>query len=109
MKKFSGMRPVMFYQAGLPNPWENDLLKGSRLRIFYPNGKVEWASLGTGHGCGEYWFNSGPCFLQKKSFNLDGRTTWVDFIPIDMEQAMRLANVYDKANGFPKMEFLGEL
>lgn len=110
-KKFSGMRPVMFYQPGLEE-YSNDLVKGRRLRIFYPNGKVEWAALGYISSCGEdaqYWFDNGPCFLQKQSIELDGRIRWVDFMPNDMEHALRLAKEYDKSKGFPKMIFLGEL
>ena len=108
--KFSGKRPVMFYQPGKEGQ-ETDLVHGSRIRIFYPDGDIEWGTLANlgGMSLDTYWFRESPCYLEVKILREDGSSKFVDFKPDDMKHAIRVATEFDQKEGFPKMEFLGEL
>ena len=91
--KFSGKRPVMFYQPG-SNDNSSSYLYGPRIRIFYPNGNVEWCSL------------AGP------SFTFDDEPCWFIIVPKrsrTMTLAIDAANRYDVNSTFPPMQFMGEL
>jgi len=89
-----GKRPVMFYQEGIMTFGASG---GPRVRIFYPDGNVEWIALATDNPY--YHFKSPPCWLD------------TEFVvgPKSIEDSVRLAEEYDQDRGFPKMEFLGEL
>jgi hypothetical protein len=92
----SGKRPVMFYQEGT-RCWGAQC--GPRVRIFYPNGKTEWCSLTSSTTL--YDFNDPPCWTYNNKGN--------PMKPRGIAKAMRMAQEYDAEQGFPKMEFLGEL
>jgi len=94
--KISGKRPVMFYQEGI-RFW--GAVFGPRIRIFYPNGKTEWCALQS--STGSYEFSDPTCW----TYNNNG----IAKKPRDMSKALQMAQDYDKIQGFPKMEFLGEL
>jgi len=87
----------MFYQDGDPMMKLSTHL-GARVRIFYPSGNVEWASLQSKIDPDEssLFFKLAPCYLYNKKTK-------------NIKQAMALAEEYDKKMGFPKMKFLGEL
>lgn len=96
MEKFSGRKPVMFYQEGKGG--EAVTYDCSRVRIFYPGGKTEWATLSPYHNpeTSDLFFRQPPCWAYR-------------YQPKSMKQAIAMANDYDEDEGFPKMVFLGEL
>jgi hypothetical protein len=89
--KISGKRPVMFFQDGYGTYGASG---GCRVRIFFPGGKAEWCALRSSSE--RYDFIAKPCWLNGKR-------------PKTISQLIKMAHEYDKKEGFPKMEFLGEL
>jgi hypothetical protein len=108
--KFSGRRPVMFYQEAEGSDKSFEFCP--RVRIFYPDGKSEWCALATFGQLGDRYTSSyefvNPCWNIVKVLELHG-----DEISVPpsktMGQAIRRARRFDRIHGFPKMEFLGEL
>lgn len=110
-KKFSGKRPVMFYQPGRKDH-NDDLVYGQRIRIFYPDGKIEWGTFWEPYkGCSSnYWFKEDACFLQKVQYDpITNERSFYYLEPENIQEAIELAEDYDKRMLFPKMKFLGEL
>jgi hypothetical protein len=106
--KFSGRRPVMFYQEAEGSDYSFEFC--ARIRIFYPNGKSEWCALATfgkrGDLCNNAYSFINPCWNKVKELE-EGE---VSIAPSKtMSQAMGRARRFDKKHGFPKMKFLGEL
>jgi hypothetical protein len=94
--KFSGKRPVLFYQHAFGEGAHLQLTRGPRIRIFYPDGKVEWAT------CQDYFlagltFRIRPCWLNRRD------------TPKNMKKALALAREFDSEEGFGEMEFICEL
>jgi hypothetical protein len=94
--KISGKRPAMFYQHGRR---DYGALSGPRVRIFYPDGKTEWCAIQSSSD--EYTFVDPPCWLYDDNGKL--------LKPKRMVQAIAMATIFDTEQGFPEMEFLGEL
>jgi hypothetical protein len=92
--KFSGKRPVMFYQEG--HGVLGGYTNGPRIRIFYPNGKSEWASLSYPN-YPYFEFNCKPCWINEER------------PPENIKEAIEQVNLFDKQEGFKRMIFLGEL
>lgn len=86
-------RPMMFYQ----DAWGEDSVDGGpRIRIVYPTGLVEWATL-YGDGSIIYHFDLHPCWYEEFG------------IADSAEQAVDLLTIYDADCGYLSMEFLGYL
>lgn len=97
--KYSGKRPVMFYQAGNDDV---DSICGPRIRIFYPDGFSEWGSLK--FFCHpDHWFKDPPCYLL-----VDGVMPNYKY-KNGIHIAIKAAKDFDKRQGFKPMQFLGEL
>ena len=95
--KFSGKRPVVFFQQGRTT-W--GALNGSRVRIFYPNGKAEWCAINSPSE--EYEFKDIPCWIMENKINKKKA-------PKSINDLIELAKEYDQLMGFPRMELLEEL
>jgi hypothetical protein len=98
--KFSGKRPVMFYQKA--NDTSLAYIGGDRIRIFYPDGRTEWCTLalsGIDYDDTDLYQFVSPCW-ENVSGTLRSR---------NMVEAIARANAYDQSNGWGKMKFLGEL
>ena len=91
-------RVLMFYQDG--NSAIYDVSYGPRIRLFYPDGLAEWASLAR-ECVNVYHFSDSPCYL---SYDY-GITHFAE----NQLQALLLADFFDLALGFPPQEFLGYL
>lgn len=91
-------RPRLYYQEA-----PGDKRHPSRIRIIYPDGKSEW-----------FWYNSSPvevfepCWSESyyKSETIYGEAFGQDSSPYEALCRMR---EYDKRNGWPPADFLGEL
>jgi len=101
--------PRIYYQEGLSFL---SMVKGPRVRIFYPNGDTDWATIAD-HYCGnvlplgpDYLFETEPCWYVRKNMETDG---FEHRKPNTMKKAIMRANEFDKKEGFPKMIFLGEI
>jgi len=88
----------MFYQPGLRESNADSALNSPRLRIFYPGGRAEWATLSDGHDVETttLFFGSMPCWSYGEKIK-------------SINHAIALASAYDVEKGFGKMKFLGEL
>jgi hypothetical protein len=97
-QKWSGNRPVMFFQPGIdPDPDVRIPTGNRRVRILYPDGTAEVSFL----------------FGQKSTSPADDvqffGCCWNRNSHTSLKKAVRAANKFDRGQGFPKMEFLGEL
>jgi hypothetical protein len=105
--KFSGRRPVMFYQEALNDNYSYQ--HSSRVRIFYPDGRSEWCAFafaGDGLSKDFYNFDEVPCW--EKETKKDEKYHKIAPSKTMME-AIRRARKFDKECGFPKMEMVCEL
>jgi hypothetical protein len=101
MEKLNYNRPMMFYQdaCGLISSYNN----ASRVRIVYPDGKVEWASLafsGEAFTIFDYGYTFGkyrPCYLEHRNRFKNAK------------EAIEFIHEFDKKEGYQPMEFLGYL
>jgi hypothetical protein len=110
MAKISNKKPAMFFQPGNPD-LPDDLLHGARIRIFYPDGKVEWASFWKMHSEDEsesYFFSAKPCWFDINHNEEDGTFTRRT-PPKSMKEAISRARKYDREHGFPTMKLVSEL
>lgn len=94
LKKPTGKRPAMFYQDG--DGISDGIIFGPRIRIVYPNGKIEWCSLSRTLPL-TYMFEREPCYLEVLN-----RAN-------NFEDALKIIAKFDEGENFPPMEFLGEL
>lgn len=96
--KPSGKRPAMFYQDGRD---DSSLSWGPRIRIVYPNGKIEWLTLVDDRFdlFNEFSFKRIPCYL---SDNLLTKAR-------NFKDAIRIITKHDNEYKFAEMIFIGEL
>lgn len=92
-------RPSMWYQDGAGDLYSINY--GPRIRIIYPNGKIEWATLYKTYYGYSHSFNSTPCYINNHYY--------CDHIPKNQTEAIALMNQYDERMYFHKAEFLGWL
>jgi hypothetical protein len=103
----SGTRPAMFYQEAaikFGSPLlKPDALIADRIRIVYPNGKIEWLSFEVFNKDGYYAWGKEPCYIgDRECYGVKNK-------PRTFKQAMDLIAIYDKGYEWEPMEFLGEL
>lgn len=97
-KNTAKKRPSMWYQDGNEKAL-NRFIYGPRVRIVYPNGVVEWASLDKNIRDTDYLFNTKACYI-----------AWLKAIlPKNQAEAIKIMNRFDKQSCFPEAEFLGWL
>ncbi len=91
--------PCMYYQPGMrADAWA---LSGPRIRIIYPNGKVEWACCNklkdsSFHPMMKHTFSSRACYMDNIKAHSGERT-------------LALMRQFDRQNSFPPAEYLGEI
>lgn len=90
----------MFFQVGEINesyPEEQD----GRIRIFYPDGKVEWCWL---------WQPKDPT-VNVEMYNFDEKPCWLKSYKEDSSRSYKIATAmnFDSREGFKPMKFLGYL
>lgn len=87
----------MFYQNGNGS---KEIIRGDRVRLVYPSGKVEWSTLDNcDHGTLDaYIFKTEPCWYDDY-FDL----------PKSRKEALMRINVFDKSMGFKKQVFIGAI
>lgn len=93
----------MFYQHG-NDAKLNTVNHGPRIRLFYPDGRIEWASLEPNCEI-VYNFTECPCYVPEHFEDEGRRVEWPD----SLEHALTLANMHDVTRGYEPQEFLGYL
>ena len=78
------------------------LITGHRLRLVYPDGKIEWMSFETLKVSDVYVFNRPPCYIEENGWKTKNP-------PNTFNQAMCVIADYDRQYGFKPMEFIGEI
>jgi hypothetical protein len=107
MSKPSGKRPAMFMQwagTGIENDDRKSfgVIFGHRIRIVYPDGKIEWMSFETLKTTDQYVFNRPPCYIKDGAYSIPNP-------PTTFNEAMCVISDYDRQYGFEPMEFIGEI
>lgn len=94
IKKKTG-RVSMWYQNGKPR----SLIDGPRIRLIYPDGKIEWANLSifVGRDNNYQLFTCAPCYLPE----------WKS--RVTKKEAENIMHKWDKKMRFKRAEFLGWL
>ena len=102
--KYSGKRPTMWYQRAEGKQY--DILNADRIRIIFPNGKIEWCSLSefTAERLKVldqpiHFFSTTPCYLRYYGVEK----------PTNHQEALTVMRRFDRQEGYPRAQFLGEL
>ena len=100
-------RPIMVYQHGRDGD-EDSYTEGPRIRIFYPDGRVQWISIRDLH---EYYESYEKPHMRQ--FYTDKGWKKSCFIrpglQVSIQVSLEIAEMYDETQGFERMEFLGYL